>query len=220
MWTHRSSAWTIRIAALGTLLAGVASAPADLIVQPDNLLLPEIGYIANRTTATFAGGSITLSSLRLDNPSQRVQPPPTSSSVDSFFDIFVEVSLDGLPGSPFADPAAPAYVRYINTNEPPPVKQYVSEMHQLDIAGGTLPAEVMLRESPLLTSGGNTTVENLGDGNWRIDSFFDVFFELSLDDGNTWLPASNAVRITTELPEPAALSMLALGGLALIRRRR
>src|SRR4029434_11104347 len=68
-----------------------------------------------------------------------------------------------------------------------------TEMLQLDIAGGELPAGVMLRESPTLASTGLTAIQSQGDGLYRIDSFFDVFTELTVDGGQSWQPASAAV---------------------------
>jgi hypothetical protein len=202
---------------IGALLTGVASASADLIVQPDNRLLPEIGYVASPGDfAEFGGGgAYTLRSLSLDNPSSRVLPPPTSSSVDSFFDVFAEVLFTGLPGSPFVDLVAPAHVKYTYWYSDFPTKYYSTEMLQLEIDSGG----IMLYESPTLASVGTTTVTDYGDGTYGVDSFFDVFLELSFDGGQSWLPASNAVYITTVLPEPATLSLLALGGMALLRRQ-
>ena len=62
-------------------------------------------------------------------------------------------------------------------------------MLQLDLTlgGGTL-----IRESPTRQSLGQTQITDLGGGQFRIDSFFDVFTELSVDGGQTWLPSTDA----------------------------
>ena len=56
-----------------------------------------------------------------------------------------------------------------------------TEMLQVDLSGGSLPGGVMIRESPTLASLGSTKLTDQGGGNFRIDSFFDVFTELPPD---------------------------------------
>src|SRR5205085_4692954 len=51
---------------------------------------------------------------------------------------------------------------------------YDTEMLQLDVSGGDLPAGVMLRKSPTLASLGGTQIEKQPAGSYRIHSFFDT----------------------------------------------
>jgi hypothetical protein len=78
---------------------------------------------------------------------------------------------------------------------------------------------VMVRESPTLPSLGQTSVSG-GLGDYTIDSFFDVFTELSLDGGQTWGPDLDGPAHMELCPEPGTLSLLVLGALAAVRRRR
>ena len=63
-----------------------------------------------------------------------------------------------------------------------------------DLSGGTLPFTMGFRESPPLASTGVTAIRAV-PGGFMIDSFFDVFTELSLD-GYTWYPAGLAAHLT------------------------
>jgi hypothetical protein len=56
--------------------------------------------------------------------------------------------------------------------------------------------DIQLRESPTLASLGVTNISDVGGGMYEIDSFFDVYTELSLDGGE-WMPqTAQAARIT------------------------
>src|SRR5687768_16531497 len=52
-----------------------------------------------------------------------------------------------------------------------------------------------IRESPTRQSLGRTSIRSLPGGTYRIDSFFDVFVELSIDDGQTWRPGDAPVSL-------------------------
>jgi hypothetical protein len=88
--------------------------------------------------------------------------------------------------------------------------------------GGVWPIEILamqlsgngfrLRESPTLKSTGHYRLTPLaGGGGYTVDSFFDVFTEISLDGGMSWNPAYSALRLnlTSIVPEPAT-AMLAI----------
>ena len=80
---------------------------------------------------------------------------------------------------------------------------------------------------PLLdrASFGHITVLKLADNTYQVDSFFDVFTELSVDGGTTWLPSigsTHLAALTNVVPEPSALTLLVVAGMALavLRVRR
>ncbi len=75
---------------------------------------------------------------------------------------------------------------------------------------------ITIRESPTLASTGQTDIIDLGGGMYHIDSFFDVFAELSIDGGSTWIAPGQSVRMTfTAVPLPPAVVLLAFGLLGL-----
>jgi hypothetical protein len=69
---------------------------------------------------------------------------------------------------------------------------------------------VLIREDPDKASLGETTVTDIGGGNFQVNSFFDIFAEVSIDGGNTWYesvdangnPASMRVELA-QVPNPA-----------------
>ncbi len=86
---------------------------------------------------------------------------------------------------------AEGYYRTATSTNPPDYQMYDAELLQLaTIAGGTHIGP-MLRESPSLSSLGATRIELQISGLATISSFFDVFTEVSLDNGLTWHPATN-----------------------------
>ena len=64
-------------------------------------------------------------------------------------------------------------------------------------AGGGLPAGVSIRESPTRASTGKTTVRT-ATGGYQIDSFFDIWTEISLDGGQTWSPVLDPTHLELE----------------------
>ncbi len=71
--------------------------------------------------------------------------------------------------------------------------------------GESLP--LALREAPSLASSGQTTISDLGGGLYHIDSFFDVFTELSVDGGNSWMPITEPVRMI-RVPPPELVPLV------------
>jgi hypothetical protein len=64
---------------------------------------------------------------------------------------------------------------------------------------------------------GQIVVSDLPDGAFQVDSFFDIFTEISLDGGD-FLGGGDATRVQMQgeiVPEPSALALLSLAGLAL-----
>jgi hypothetical protein len=189
----------------------------------------------------FGGGTVPveLVSLNLTSPPHALDtvPLPPGGSVamvDSFFDVFAE--LQG-PGGPFAiDSFFDITYRVVGNGGGggggfAPDGTWPIEMLSMNLVGNhpTL-GQVMIRESPTLPSQGQHALHPMPGtpampgGMLAIDSFFDVFTELSLDGGQTWVPADRAIPMTLTYitPEPATAVLMLGGTLAcgLVARRR
>lgn len=88
------------------------------------------------------------------------------------------------------------------------------------VSGGNGSLTYSIRESPTLPSLGSHSITPLPDGRSLINSFFDVFLELSIDDG-PFMPAEGSVRLelTEIVPEPASLLLACLAGLLCLANR-
>ncbi len=156
---------------------------------------------------TFPGGII-LSNFAHRVFSAGVVPPPTlGSNVTHSFSSQVEmdVSFDGgLSWQSCVVSNAAAQMYLINNGPDSGDTLYGAQMLQLNVSGGTLPAGVMIRESPTKASAGETRIQPVAGG-YMIDSFFDVFLEVSTDFGGTWVPASAALRLEAK-PDPQLIA--------------
>jgi len=115
-------------------------------------------------------------------------PPPQVHMFNSILEA--EVSLDG--GGTWSSISVSNETTVLVSHNRREGDQdiYDTEMVQLDIAGGSLPPGVLIRESPSLHSTGQMTVRP-APGGYMISSFFDVFTELSMDGGATWTPSTD-----------------------------
>ncbi len=77
---------------------------------------------------------------------------------------------------------------------------FQTEILSMDLRGTIAGLPVILRESPTLASTGEATIVALPDGNFQVDSFFDVFPEVSIDGGQAFVPSVGGARL--ELEEP------------------
>jgi len=116
-----------------------------------------------------------------------------AASADSFFDIFVDLMERGQSAFESTGPT-----------------QYEG-----------IPTEIV---SMSLTSSANPRVIvrpwDPGAADFQVDSFFDIEYRISFDGGNTWSGPTDPVRSEmTQVPEPASIALIGIGGLLLMRRR-
>jgi len=155
--------------------------------------------------------------------------PPGNWAVDSFFDIFYEIEL--APGGGFRDSFFDIFVE-CRTPAPPGgvgsamevlgatssfVDSFFDITYRIDVPG-TGPVTHTLHGQ--MAPGAHL---NNFSTQFRIDSFFDVFTEISLDPSYDPTAHPSPMRITQRssyVPTPASAMLLAMGGLATLGRRR
>ncbi len=86
--------------------------------------------------------------------------------------------------------------RYLSTTG-----TFPTEIVSMSLSGNTPVGPILIREDPIRPSTGITDIFDLGGGLYHIDSFFDVFTELSVDGGSSWLPSDSSTRMTL-IPVP------------------
>ena len=96
-----------------------------------------------------------------------------------------------------------------------------TEMLSMDLTGASPFGPVEIRESPTLGSLGQVEITDIGGGFFRFSSFFDVFTELTLDGGQTFIPQNPQAGPTRVnlVPEPSAVALVGIGILGVIGRR-
>ncbi|MCX6879766.1 MAG: HYR domain-containing protein [Verrucomicrobia bacterium] len=172
------------------------AAGADAEEYASNLLPQATALYAGAPGAeiVYANGLVVRDLVRR-NYTQSFPPPPISGApVVNTHGCIVDlwISLDG--GVHFVPCQAPvtATEQTADLTNSGLARYFDTEMLQLDISGGNLPAGIMIRESPLKASTGRTTERNDPiNPTYHIDSFFDIFTEVSTDGGMTWWPSTN-----------------------------
>jgi len=144
-----------------------------------------------------------------------IAPTGGDFQVDSFFDVFVELSVDGV------DQVDSFFDVFVKVNVTPQATgtDFDTEIVSMSLTGRSPSGPYTLRESPGQPSTGQTSLSALPGGDFQVDSFFDVFVELSLD-GAPFAAGAGPVqlKLTGTVPEPATLALL-LAGIAGLARR-
>lgn len=73
---------------------------------------------------------------------------------------------------------------------------FQTELVTFELRGSGMPDNILVREGSELASAGVTTVTAVSGGLNRVESYYDVWLEISLDGGRSWHQAQNAVRMT------------------------
>ena len=216
------------IVALAPATAGAYVISTDPGTPPGMAPTGPIGFHLTGTTTpffNFGGNTVSFDSFQLRSLAPITRAPQGgvnelssySANSDAVGDVFIPGtgSFNDVASQAIGDGAIVTLGKIGNTTG-----TFDTEMLSMNLSGSSFLGPYMVRESPTRASLGRTTVADIGGGLYRIDSFFDVFTELSLDGGANWVPDQNGPMRLTLLPEPGTAAMAGLAGLLLLRRRR
>jgi hypothetical protein len=189
----------VLIVALG---AGLPSEAGGQVVLTDPELPPEPDppdceslislYYAIGVYAQYPG-PITMSNPRhkcFQNVFRQAVGNDEDETFDSIWDCEMDMGLGPVAVTLTGPASTMTFSRLLSTTG-----TFVAEMVSMNLSGSAGDSNIQIRESPTLTSLGQTDITDLGGGLYQIDSFFDVFTELSVD-GGPWMPQlSQTVRI-------------------------
>ncbi len=249
--------WTNAVVYMGTLAILVAMSPAASAIITDTSDLPPDGVYLNQDNVheLYAGAAL---KFILSQPEHRpfvgdghdpagvdpvVRERVGSDQIETFLsglDAVVEVRdlLDNTVMGPFPihlEGMVQTTVFGFYDVSPPGVGHFDVEMVALSLSmANPIDPNLADVEVQILPSVGEVDVHDLGNGHWQIDSFFDVFTELSIDTGHgvEVIPGSSILHNAPArmvlhddpIPEPGTLTLLAFAGLGLLgyrwRRKR
>lgn len=210
--------------ALATLTLGMVSAGTAVAgIYPSATLPPSNAVYAVTAGAgcfPFAGVCVT--------PGVLANIVPTSSTI-------VPAGQDIVSGATFStslsDLSTGAPIGTITLNgtfeqlvegrtTPTETGDFATELLDLDFSGPVLGHTLTVMLDASHTSAGMTSVQPVGSDQFSINSFFDVFVDLSLDTSPP-LSTTRGPLTLTLVPEPATIALLVLPllGLAGLRRR-
>lgn len=194
------------------------------VVQPSPSVPPEFGFYAIPDTCVSV---VCLENIMFGNFTGTTasivgSDELTTSNAELTAAVFQNVG--GNPGL-FISPlllSGPVSITYFGKTALDEVGTFNDQITSLDLTGtfNGHTAEIIL--NPAQNTTGQTTITHLGGEPpaFRIDSFFDVFTELSID-GGTFIPGpERTADLTTPEPASAAFAMVGLLTAAVCRLRR
>jgi hypothetical protein len=188
------------------------------VVLPDPDLPPEANpldcdqivsaYAGQDVHALFPGGIDFSDPLHRCFENVQVTTDPGTGDETETFDSIVEGTFDIGAGPEPVVLSGPVTTIVLGKSGAT-TGSWDTEILSMSLSGdvGGIPIEI--RESPSLSSPGETRIDDLGGGQFEIDSFFDVFIELSVAGGPFQPQTNEAARMDLKpLPEPSQLLML------------
>ncbi len=206
---------------LDAVLGPIGTSRPELPVEwpRTNTLCPSVGSSYDSAQGTNSDGSsvdevrfpvpggpvIRTRHFRHSNFPNPITPPLTGTAFYTAPNTLValEVSQDGLDWSPVLA-QGPVQVRIQRTPDVGNTSTFDTEMLQLDLQGTSPDGPFLIRESPTLASTGRHTIRPSGS-RFLISSLFDVFLDLSIDGGQTWIPANRGIQVQPSPPPPSPI---------------
>lgn len=222
----RTMTWSITLLTVFFIVtpgAGWLSEAGAQVILPDPNLPPEpdpadceslISLYANQGVfASYTGPvtTCTMSDVRhrcFTNVYRQTAGSDEIETFDSIWDAEMDFGSGPVPVSLTGPITTRTYGKASNTTG-----TFDAEIVTMALSGSAGEYNILMREAPALVSSGSTSITDLGGGLYQIDSFFDVFTELSVDGGNTWLPADQSGRLILVLAGTVATAPTSWGAI-------
>ena len=203
--------------------------PNDTIPPTPTVYTPPKKWSA---ISIFKNSTSEITNFTIKNFSPGTHPPASGSANISFYCDWTAQYFDGSSTTPIQG-TANLTMNLTHSSTSGTIRVYDTELLAMNVETDTttLPIKIRIRESPSLVSPGVLTLNDIGGGEYRLMSCFDVNTEFSLDEGANWQPSSEQrARLTMQDDSVAsvptlsewgliALSILILGaGIFFIRR--
>lgn len=159
-------------------------------------------YSGNPSVVLTWPGGIEIRQLIVRNLDHNISLPLPGFSASTSFTSTVDLQISTDGGAHWSFVSAPASnsAGLTHDADSATTRHFNAELQYMLVSGGTLPSGWLIRESPTLVSAGQEKVRPF-DGGYLISSFFDIFLELSMDGGATWMPAPQAYRVMWTCPD-------------------
>lgn len=169
----------------------------------------------NDARVTYNQGKHQVRNLQLSNYENLTTPPPLGGTIVFSVSCLAELDLSADTGVTFSHFMAPCQLlmRVTHSLDSGGVQYFGTEILQMQLQEGSLPPGVFIRESPV-PSDTSTGLQRIRPvpGGYQIDSFFDIFTELSIDGGATWQADDNETTVLSAYG-PTVLSIVYLNNI-------
>ena len=204
------------IAALTIVALMASQGMGQGLVTPSPLLPPDGDYAALGMFHEYSAVGIILADPVIHPiAGSAIRTPVAADEYEQFDSVLTAVEI-GLGIGPVTITGPVTVLTYGRLSSTTGV--FATEIVDMYFTADSPLGPVAIRQDPNRPSFGMTTITDLGGGLYHIDSFFDVFTELSVG-GSPWIPSDYATRMTL-VPEPATMCLLGLGLFGLVMRRR
>jgi hypothetical protein len=158
-------------------------------------------YSSTSSPIMYMGGNIQIRKIvHRDIP--HVAKPPALGDIHVYTfttKTDIEISFDAGAHWNYYTELCNNSVRLNHTQNVGDREEYATDYLQMDIASTSGPYYVRIRESPTLASTSTTTIRSV-TGGYQVDSFFDIFTEVSIDGGATWMPGDTYIELGLNYP--------------------
>ncbi|MBL8701484.1 MAG: PEP-CTERM sorting domain-containing protein [Alphaproteobacteria bacterium] len=209
--------------------AAVSAMSASAAVITDAPTLPVLGadYASPSGAGCFPAMGVCITSGVFT-----LTAPVSSTFVAVGQDIVTGAAYHGtlttLGGTPVGPVALTGMIEQVvlGRTAPDQTGSWITELLALSLSGPVLGATLTMTLSDVAVSSGTTAIVPLDEQHFSIDSFFDVFVELSLDTPTPLTTTRGPIPVSlvaspVPVPAPGTLAILGIGlaGLSQLRRR-